>query len=176
MQRLCKPAAPRAACDSFFNLRSSAFICGSLFCFHLAAFLRHLHRRYTHERMSITPVGHKPRVVVVGYGSAGRNFHCHLIRKSPGLELYGVAARDAETRAKAAAEQRCKTYDGIDAALADAEVDLIVLATPHDTHAPLAIAALNAGKHVVTDKVMCLSLAECDAMIAAAQKAKKLLT
>lgn len=90
--------------------------------------------------------------------------------------MYGVAARDAELRAKAAAEQRCKTYEDMNSALADPAVDLIVLATPHDTHAPLAIAALGAGKHVVTDKVMCLSLAECDAMIAAATKAQKLLT
>ena len=50
--------------------------------------------------------------------------------------------------------------------LADEAVDLVVLATPNDLHAPQAIRAMEAGKHVVTDKPMCLSLREADAMIA----------
>ncbi len=58
----------------------------------------------------------------------------------------------------------------------DSEVDGVILATPHDTHAPLAIAALDAGRHVVSDKVMCLNLTECDAMITAAERSGKLLT
>jgi scyllo-inositol 2-dehydrogenase (NADP+) len=49
-------------------------------------------------------------------------------------------------------------------------VDLLVLATPHSVHAEQAIRAMSAGKHVVVDKVMALNLAQCDAMIAAAEK------
>ena len=55
-------------------------------------------------------------------------------------------------------------------------MDLIVLATPPSEHASQAIEALNRGKHVVVDKPMCLSLADCDAMIAAADKADRVLT
>jgi len=61
-------------------------------------------------------------------------------------------------------------------ALADDEVELIVLATPNDVHAPQAIAALEAGKHVVTDKPMSLNGTEADAMIAAARASDRLLT
>jgi scyllo-inositol 2-dehydrogenase (NADP+) len=115
-------------------------------------------------------------VVVVGYGFAGRSFHTYLVGLEPRLRLHGVCARDAEKRAKAATERGCKTYETVEAVLADPQVDLVVLATPHDTHAPLAIAALQAGKHVVTDKVMCLNSVECNAMISAADQAGKLLT
>jgi scyllo-inositol 2-dehydrogenase (NADP+) len=117
----------------------------------------------------------RPRVVVVGYGSAGRRFHSYLIGLTGGLELYGIAARRPELREQAAQERSCRTFENIEQVLDDPAVDLVVLATPHDTHAPLAIQALQAGKHVVTDKVMCMNLAECDRMIAAAQRSGRML-
>ncbi len=116
------------------------------------------------------------RAVVVGYGYAGRVFHSHLIETTPGLALYGVASRDPRTRDRIVSERTCKAYDGVDAVFADRDVDLVVLATPNSTHAALAIRALEAGKHVVTEKVMCLNLEECDRMIIAARKAGKMLT
>jgi len=116
------------------------------------------------------------RTAVIGYGFAGRSFHAYLIKLASGLKLEGIASREAATREKIIAEQGCKVYASPEEAFADPEVDLIVLATPSSTHAPLAIAALDAGKHVVTDKVMCLTLAECDAMLAAAERNGKLLT
>jgi scyllo-inositol 2-dehydrogenase (NADP+) len=122
------------------------------------------------------PLSHPPRVVVVGYGFAGRSFHTYLVGLAPGLVLQGVCARDPERRVLAAAERGCATYADFDAVLADPAVDLVVLATPNHTHAPLAIRALEAGKHVVTDKIMCLSLAECDAMIAAARRQQRYLS
>lgn len=69
-----------------------------------------------------------------------------------------------------------KTFASYEEVLVDKQVDLVVLATPHDTHAPMAIAALEAGKHVVTEKVMCPNVAEADAIIAAAKKAGKMLS
>ena len=116
------------------------------------------------------------RAVVIGYGFAGRAFHSYLIGLTPGMELRGVASREAATRARIVAERACHAYDDLDAVLADPDVDLVVLATPSKSHAAQAIAALEAGKHVVTDKVMCLSLAECDAMLAAAERADRVLT
>lgn len=117
------------------------------------------------------------RTVVIGYGLAGKYFHSYLVRlASPGLVLHGVVSRDPATREKIVAEQHCRAYATPGEAFADPDVDLVVLATPSSTHAPLAIAAANAGKHVVTDKVMCLSRAECDAMYAAADANNTLLT
>ena len=116
-----------------------------------------------------------PRTVVIGYGMAGEKFHCYLIDLSPGLTLHGASSRNAETRNRIVAERGIKAYDGLAAVLADPDVDLVVLATPNATHAELAVQALDAGKHVVTDKIMCLNLAECDRMIAAAERSGKLL-
>jgi scyllo-inositol 2-dehydrogenase (NADP+) len=118
----------------------------------------------------------KPRAVVIGYGFAGRSFHSYLISITPGLTLHGIGSRDPATREKIARERRCRAYDSFEAAIADPEVDLVVLATPNSTHAELAVRAMEAGKHVVTDKVMCLSLEECDRMIDTARRQGVLLT
>jgi len=56
------------------------------------------------------------------------------------------------------------------------DLDMIVLATPHDTHASMAIQAMDAGKHVVTDKVMCLDEDEATAMIEASERNQVLLS
>ncbi len=112
----------------------------------------------------------KPKAVVVGYGFAGRSFHSYLIGLDTGLDLHGIVSRSPETREKIAAERNCRTYTSFEDVIADGEVDLVVLATPNVTHCDLAIRAMDAGKHVVTDKVMCLNLAECDRMIAAAHR------
>ena len=116
---------------------------------------------------------------VIGYGFAGRCFHAYLIDLAPGLRLSGIASRDAGTREKILADygaKGCRAYESPEAAFADSDIDLVVVATPNATHKDLVIAALNAGKHVVTDKVMCLTLADCDAMLAAAERSGKLLT
>ena len=121
-------------------------------------------------------ISHRPRVVVIGYGRWGRQAHCALIQLAKGLELYGVVSSDADKRAQIERDLGCRAYASPDEVWADDAVDAVVLATPTDTHAPLAIAALRAGKNVVTDKAMCLSLSECDAMIEAARAGERLLT
>ena len=113
---------------------------------------------------------------VVGYGFAGRCFHSYLNNQVPDIELHGIASRDAATRERIRQEQHCRTYDSFEEVCADPDVDLVVLATPNSAHADLTVAALNAGKHVVTDKVMALTLADCDRMIAASRENDRLLT
>lgn len=118
----------------------------------------------------------EPRAVVVGYGYAGRCFHSYLISITAGLRLHGIASRNPETRLQIERERGCKAYEGFEAVLADPDVDLVVLATPNSTHADMAVRAMEAGKHVVTDKVMCLNLQECDRMIATSEKTGKMLS
>jgi scyllo-inositol 2-dehydrogenase (NADP+) len=118
----------------------------------------------------------EPRAVVIGYGFAGRSFHSYLIRLDTGLRLHGICSRSAETRERIVRERGCPAYESFEQVLDDPEVDLVVLATPHSVHAEQAVRALDAGKHVVTDKVMCTSLAECDRMIEAARRNDRLLT
>ena len=118
-------------------------------------------------------------VGVVGYGYAGRAFHCYLasLEHAHGLELRAVATRDPERQARAGHDHPgVRIHATLDDMLRDDAVELVVLATPHDTHRDLAVRALAAGRHVVVDKVMCLNLAEADVMIEAAERAGRLLT
>ncbi|WP_299005502.1 oxidoreductase [uncultured Caulobacter sp.] len=113
-------------------------------------------------------------VALVGYGYVGRTFHAPLIAATPGLALATVVSSDP---AKVAADHPdVRVVDELDAALADPAIELVVIATPNALHAPQAIAALEAGKHVVVDKPFALSAAEARAMANAAERAGALLT
>ncbi|MSS71556.1 MAG: dehydrogenase [Candidatus Latescibacteria bacterium] len=115
-------------------------------------------------------------VGIVGYGYAGRKFHAYLIGQEPGLRLCAVASRDAGRRAQAEADRGVRAYATLDAMLQDETVRLVVIATPHDTHADLAIRAMEAGRHVVVDKIMCLNADEAARMIAARDRCGVLLS
>jgi scyllo-inositol 2-dehydrogenase (NADP+) len=114
--------------------------------------------------------------VVVGHGLAGRWFHCPLIRRQPGLRLAGVVVRDPAARAEAEALWDVRGFASLDDVLTRPEVRLIVIATPHDSHAALAIRALRSGKDCVVDKVMALTTADADRMIAARDASGGLLS
>ncbi len=120
------------------------------------------------------------RCVVVGYGSAYRwgHHHAEWVEQTGGLTLHGICDTQEEARrnAEKSLAGRIKLFSDLDEVLKDDAVELVTLVTPHDTHAPLAIKALNAGRHVLTEKVMCLNTAEADAMIEAAKESRKMLT
>jgi predicted dehydrogenase len=113
-------------------------------------------------------------VALLGYGLAGSVFHAPLIAATPGLELHTVASRDPAKVALRHPQARV-TGDPMQACT-DPAIDLVVIATPNQTHAPLALAALAAGKHVVVDKPFALDVAEAEAMIAAAEAAGRVLS
>jgi scyllo-inositol 2-dehydrogenase (NADP+) len=115
------------------------------------------------------------RIVIVGYGMGAH--HAKLIKEIEGLELAGVCDVEEAKREKALAEHPgIKTYANYADVLSDGEVDLIVLVTPHNTHATMAIASMDAGKHTITDKAMCLTVDEARAMIAARDRNRVLLS
>jgi scyllo-inositol 2-dehydrogenase (NADP+) len=114
--------------------------------------------------------------VVVGYGLAGRFFHCPLISRQSRLKLHGIVARREETREEAAAKWHTKTYESLQDALKDDEVRLVVIATPHNTHAEMAVEVLKAGKDCVVDKVMALTDADATKMIKARDRSKRMLS
>jgi len=125
---------------------------------------------------SVRGVSRMVKVGVVGYGYAGRVFHCPLIAQVDELQLVAVASRDEGRRHQAQQTWGVRVYATPDELLADPQVDVVVIATPHNTHHPLAKAALQAGKHVVVDKPFTLTVAEADDLIAEAQKQRRLLT
>ena len=110
---------------------------------------------------------------LVGYGFAGQTFHAPFLTSTPGLALRWVVSRDA---AKVQAELPGCRVGSLDEVLADSTVDLVVIATPNDTHAPIARQALLAGKHVVIDKPFALDLAEAEALVELAEKQQRLLS
>jgi len=117
--------------------------------------------------------------VVVGYGYAGKYFHCYLIQhKSNALRLYGVVARKVEMREQIVKELGAdiKTFDCLEAALEDKAVNVVILASSNITHAPLAILALRAKRHVVVDKPMALSVNDALEMAKVASENNVLLT
>ncbi|MCX5660148.1 MAG: Gfo/Idh/MocA family oxidoreductase [Planctomycetota bacterium] len=118
------------------------------------------------------------KVGVVGYGGAFNMGKHHLeSMKAAGMTPKAVCEVDPARLEVAGKDYPgIETYSKVEEMLAKSSVDLIVLITPHNTHAPLAIAALNAGKHVVCEKPFAITTAECDAMIAAAEKSGVMLS
>ncbi len=118
-------------------------------------------------------------VGIVGYGamySMGKH-HSAEVRATDGMELCAIYDILPERRAAAREEQPDATvYDTYEELLADPRVDLVVLVTPHNTHCALSMQASRAGKHVMTEKVMCLNVAEADEMMRAASDAGRLVT
>ncbi|MCX2525066.1 oxidoreductase [Larsenimonas rhizosphaerae] len=107
--------------------------------------------------MSEAPSHGVSRVALIGFGLAGKAFHAPLISTTPGLELSRVVTRQTElVHAEYPEAHACSLQD----ALNDDDIDLVVVATPNDTHAEIAMKALEHGKHVVVDKPFALSLDE----------------
>lgn len=118
----------------------------------------------------------KIKTSVIGYGFAGKSFHSYLVTLVPELELHSIASRDPATRERIVTERGCNAVESINDVCADPDVDLVILATPTAVHADQAFAALNAGKHVVVDKPLTLTMAETDRMIAAANANNRILS
>ncbi|MDE2562472.1 MAG: oxidoreductase [Sphingomonadales bacterium] len=113
------------------------------------------------------------RAGLIGFGYAGRTFHAPLVQATEGLELSAVVSSDA---AKVhAVMPEIEVLPTPEALLARGDIDLVIIATPNDSHAPLAHAAIAAGKAVVVDKPFALSLDEARGVIAAAEAADVLL-
>ncbi len=114
------------------------------------------------------------RTALIGYGFAGRTFHAALIGSVPGLQLALVASSN-QARVHADLPGVRVLGDPL-AAATDPAVDLVVIASPNDSHASLATAALEAGKHVVVDKPFTLSLSQARELAALAARHERLLS
>jgi scyllo-inositol 2-dehydrogenase (NADP+) len=117
-------------------------------------------------------------VGVVGYGGAYNMGKVHLQEmQKAGMTPTAVAEIDPARLAAATLDfPNIETYASLAAMLRGSAVDLITIITPHNTHAPLALQALKAGRHVVCEKPMAIKTAECDAMIQAAKKSRVVLS
>ena len=98
------------------------------------------------------------RVASIGLGWWGST----LAEKArdAGLELVSCFARTPEAREEFAQKHGCRTADSLEAVLSDHDVEAVLIATPHSTHADLVVEAAAAGKHVFVDKPFTLTVAE----------------
>ncbi len=116
----------------------------------------------------------KKRIAIVGYGGQG-GWHGDHAMKSDVVELAGIydinPAREEIARSKGV-----HVYPSLDAILADETVDIVVCATPNDVHEDIVTRSLEAGKNVVCEKPVALTLLSLDRMIDAAKRSGKLFT
>src|SRR3954469_19453277 len=105
------------------------------------------------------------RTAIIGCGKVGQT-HALALSRLPQSQF--VAACDAQLdRAEAiAARYGVKAFGSVPRMLDECGLDAVTICTPHPQHAAPAIAAANAGVHVLVEKPMAATLADCDAMLA----------
>ncbi len=112
---------------------------------------------------------------IIGCGLISK-FHAKAIADAADAEL--VACYDTVTEAadRLAEATGCKAYHSLEAMLADPRVEVVTIATPSGAHMEPAVAAARAGKHVVVEKPLEITLARCDAIIEACRQADVVLS
>lgn len=116
------------------------------------------------------------RIGLVGVGAAAQVNHIPALMKVEDLELVGLCDRDPEKAHRVAQKFGIPRAVGrIEELLGDDSIDAIDLCTPNYLHAPMAVAALEAGKHVLCERPLARSSEEAAAMVKAARKADRSL-
>lgn len=113
-------------------------------------------------------------VAVIGYGGQGA-WHCKQILKSDVCTLAGTYDI-REIRRDAAKNDGVKVYESNEAIFADPAVDIVVVAVPNDRHKDLVISALEAGKNVICEKPVEMSVKAFDEMVDASKRTGKFFT
>lgn len=117
------------------------------------------------------------RVGIAGLGRSGWAIHAHLLAPlTEQFQIVAVTDEDPTRRREAVERFNCRAYTTYDELLADPDIELMVVALPSFLHASGSIAALEAGKHVVCEKPMAITLDEADQMIEAAERTGRTLT
>ncbi|MFC7620275.1 Gfo/Idh/MocA family protein [Microlunatus sp. GCM10028923] len=116
-------------------------------------------------------------VGLIGLGNSGWYYHAEgALERSEQYRLQAVASARPDRAEAAARRFGARPYRNWQDLIGDDALDLIVIATPHHLHAELAVAALDAGHHVVVEKPMAVTRAETDRMLDAARRNHRILT
>lgn len=109
----------------------------------------------------------------LGVAGLGRAFSVMLptLTRHPAVRLVAAADTRAEARKRFAGEFSAKAYDTVAALCADPAVDAVYVATPHQFHREHALQAAQAGKHLLIEKPMALTVEDCTAIVDAARRA-----
>lgn len=113
-------------------------------------------------------------VAIIGYGGMG-GWHKDTLCRIPGMQVLGIYDIDSERQALARS-QGLAVYSSLEELWADPLVDLITIATPNDSHLPLVVQSLEAGKHVLCEKPVALNSQELETMIQTAERMGKIFS
>jgi scyllo-inositol 2-dehydrogenase (NADP+) len=102
---------------------------------------------------------------VVGYGLSGRVFHAPFVETHPGFNLHTIVTSGHEAQKVYPKARIVQDFEDI---LADTQIELVAICTPHQLHKEQSIQALQAGKHVVIEKPVAMSSLEIDEIMNAA--------
>ena len=112
---------------------------------------------------------------MIGCGKIAQVRHIPEYADNPDAELKGFFDLSFERAQEMADKYGGKAYAAVEDLLADPEIDAVSVCVANNAHADLSIKALKAGKHVLCEKPMAITLEECEAMVAEAKKAGKFL-
>jgi len=119
--------------------------------------------------MNITPI----KTGILSFGMSGKVFHAPFLDVHPGFELTAVVERSEKKALHLYPDIR--SYDAVDALLADPKIELIVVTTPNNTHFDFGMKALKAGKHVLMEKPFATTVSEATTLYAAAKERNLLI-
>jgi UDP-N-acetyl-2-amino-2-deoxyglucuronate dehydrogenase len=115
------------------------------------------------------------KIALVGPGKVA-HLHAQAVQQTPGTTLAAVCGRNPDRTAAFAAQYNAPSYTSVADMIAREGIDVCVVLTPHPNHRAPTIEALEAGAHVLVEKPLAASLADCDAMIAAAERTGRTLS
>lgn len=112
---------------------------------------------------------------IIGCGKIAQVRHIPEYMDNPNAKLIGLYDLNADRAAQLAESLGARAYGSVSDLLADPEIEAVSICAANFAHAELTIQALEAGKHVLCEKPMAVTLADCEAMVAAARKSGKKL-
>lgn len=115
------------------------------------------------------------RMAIIGCGKVA-HLHARGLNNMNECKLVAVQSRSQERASEFAAKYGVKAFTRIDAMVREAKVDAVIICTPHPQHRQPAMEAMAAGAHVMVEKPMAITLDDCDAMIEAAARYRKVLS
>lgn len=115
------------------------------------------------------------RIGIIGCGKIAQVRHIPEYAENPYAELAGFYDLNTQRATELAAQYGGKAYESAEAMLADPAIDAVSVCVANHAHAPITIAALKAGKHVLCEKPMATTLEECEEMVKTAHEAGKFL-
>jgi predicted dehydrogenase len=116
----------------------------------------------------------------IGFGIAGcgtiADVHAQALHQIPGARLIACYSRRASLARQFAQRHECRAATSLAELLADSKIQAVVVATPSGTHAETAVPAARAGRHVIVEKPLEITLPRCDAIINACEQAGVVLS